>query len=454
MDKKDILKNWDSILNLLKENVNNDLLFNDFKNQVHVVDFHDHVIYFKVNEELKVIVEKNLAQTLNKLLDQYFNTHFQLVFLDPEQLKTYKEEIKDAQVTSGKLEGVNPKYSLDDYVLGQFNRSAILLFKKIIETNDISHTNPIFLYGSTGLGKTHLVMGFANSYHKAYPHKNIIYITAEQFIKKVLENLGKREQDLLWDDSPIENFKKEMGNFDVFIIDDIQYLSDKLKTNEIFFNIFNALINEDKLVIITSDASPDKLRGFHERMISRFASGITLKIDLPEPEALKNILNKFLNTAHLKLTDNAIDFAIHYYNNDIRKLLGLANNIIISSSLNGQEIFDDQDLKMLLDLQANTPNDLNKEKYKIENLISTVAKMFSIKVSDLTGKSRKSEIVNARHIAIYILRKHFNLPLKTIGNFFGSRNHSTIKSSYDKIEEKIQKEPDFSNTINQIIKQI
>ena len=189
-------------------------------------------------------------------------------------------------------------------------------------------------------------------------------------------------------------------------------------------------------------------------MISRFASGITVRIDHPDLEVLKTILLNFLKKSDLKVLDEAIDLAVHYYDNDIRKLLGLANNIIMNATLTQKDFFNVDDIKEILDLQSSAPNDINKETYKVENLISAVAKMYSIKITDLTGKSRKNEIVIPRHIAMYILRKHFNLSLQVIGDFFSGRNHSTIKSAVDKIEKKINEEPDFSNTINQIIKKI
>lgn len=346
---------------------------------------------------------------------------------------------------------LNKSLNFNNYIIGEFNKNAYSLIKEIVE-NGRSDFNPIFIYSSTGLGKTHLTSALANSYQQKFPNKSVCYIDAINFTKEIF-------QAIQHGGNKIEELKEQFSNYDLLIIDDVQYLADKTKTNEVLFHIFNNLIKNNKILIMTADKSPDNLHGFEERMISRFASGITTKIKNPDEETIKKIIIETINSTNLIMDDSSYQFIYQWFNNDIRILIGALNKIIFFSKNSNSRTIDENTIKEILDIESKVNiiknNSANKEKYINPGaIINNVAKLYNLSINDITGESRKKEIVFARHIIMYILKQEFNMSYKEIGSLLGNRDHTTVMNGVEKTKELILKDKELKNVINTIIKKI
>lgn len=451
MDKNQLNSAWDNILKHLKNQINNDQLYIDFKQKVVPFNIFNQKLYLVCDNPFKKIVENQIYNNLKEIVQDILGSEYVLHIIETNEIKSVQEnDLMQKKV--GHIKGSTSKYRLEQYIVGQFNKLAHKLLNEILEKNKHQY-NPIFIYSDTGLGKTHLICGFANKYFESNPDKNIIYMTAEEFARIVHDLFLKKDiSNVLFDGEHIENFKNMMKEYDVLIIDDIQFLSQKIKTNEIFFNIFNALVDENKLIILTSDKSPEKLDGFDSRMISRFSSGVSVKINNPDAETLKVILKERIQSSNLKITDAALDLSVSYFYKDIRKLLGLTNNIFVYSLENeDKRVINDSDIKEVLDIQNVSKDPWSQIKINPNVIISAVAGFYNVKQSDIISPSRKKEHVNPRDFIIYILRDSLGMGYKEIGTYLGNRSHSTIMSAFEKMNEKIKQDSGLLKIVNEII---
>ena len=451
-NKEQLTKFWTDTINNYYNNLNNPLLFHDIFLPTKVHDLIDNTLYILVTDDFaKNQLEMNRL-SLEEVFSRMSNKSFKLAFITKEEIplvnstnesNQQKELIKNEQKMF-----IESNLNFGNYVVGDFNRNAYKLITQILTTGQ-SLFNPIFIYSHTGLGKTHLISAFANEYIKRFDNKTLFYIDSSNFTKEILDALYKGSND-------IEALKQRYSNYDVLMIDDVQYLSEKAKTNEIFFNIFNNLIRSQKIIIMTSDRAPDQLNGFEDRMISRFASGISINIKEPDKESLKSIIQNYISGKDIKLTDAAMNFILNYFNTDIRKLIGIINKLIFFISIENEPIIiDEKAIVNILDLE--NANITNKKKTLVINpnsVISAVSKLYNLKLQDIIGNSRKKEHTTARHIAMYILRVEYNFSFKEIGSLMNNRDHTTVINAVEKIKEQISKDKDLKEVITTLVKSL
>lgn len=340
---------------------------------------------------------------------------------------------------------LNPKFTFETFVVGDSNRLAVVSAHAVAENPGSIH-NPLFLYGRSGIGKTHLMHAIGN-YIVAHSNKKVLYVTSNEFVEDYtgIASLEKGINSM----SYAKNFKDKYKNVDVLIIDDIQFLVGADKSQQEFFHTFNALYQSNKQIIISSDRSPDDLKKIEDRLRSRFMWG--LPVDIYPPDfalRCKIIHNKIKNTSlEDRLNEEVIEYIANSCQNDIRFIEGTINRLMAYTAMMVPDKIDlnfaIEALKDYLSVNIYADNSISK-------IQKAVADYFGITVSDLKSKKKVANISKPRHIAIYLCRVETDEKLERIGLEFGGRDHSTISASYDKITNDLKKDDKLNNVIKEI----
>jgi chromosomal replication initiator protein len=332
---------------------------------------------------------------------------------------------------------LNSKYKFSNFIVGSHNELAHAAALSIIE-NPGTRFNPLFIYGGTGLGKTHLLHAIGNEMKLKYPNKKIRYVTSEKFTEEVVN--GMRHQNL-------DEFKEKYRTLDLLLIDDVQFLSGKEKTQEELFHTFNVLADKNSQVVFSSDRPPKAIPGIEERLLSRFSGGMQADIKTPDFETRVAILKAKLSqqAGEISLDERIIEFIASKIQKNIRELEGALNKVIGYIRLK-REIPSFQELEKILGEITTGPTRLISYK----TLIRTVAEFYEISEKDLITNSRKKDIVKPRQVAMYLLREDLKYSFPTIGEKFGGKDHTTVIHAYNKIAKEIQQDHQLMNEIETI----
>ncbi len=307
---------------------------------------------------------------------------------------------------------LNPNYTFDGFIEGDYNRLAKSAAQAVAKKPGGTSFNPLMIYGGVGLGKTHVVQALGNELKANFADKFVLYVSSERFTTQFIEALRNNS---------LQDFSHFYLKADLLILDDVQFLAGKEKTQEIFFHIFNHLHQTGKQIVMTSDRSPRELKGLQERLLSRFKWGLTADLQQPDFETRVAIIQTKLTADGLYLADELIQYIAHSVDTNIRELEGVLISLVAHASLNKQEI----DLELTKQVLKNIVQEIHTE-VNVDYLQKTVAGHYKIPLEQLKSKSRKREIVTARQVAMYLAKKHTNHSLKSIGHYFGGRDHSTV----------------------------
>ena len=324
-----------------------------------------------------------------------------------------------------KSDNLNPRYTFDSFVVGDFNEVAYSAAQAIIKKFPETAYNPYFIYGNTGFGKTHLIQSIGNHIKKEFPEKKVFYLTTDKFQMEVVEQVGKSNR--------ANDFKNKYRKYDVLIIDDVHFLSKKEKTQEELFHLFNYLYNNNKMIILSSDKHPNQIQDIEDRLRSRFNAGMAVDIQAPDYESRVQILTRKAEMNSLFLSEKIIDFVATSVNGNIRELEGVFNSILLKSEMKGREI----SLNEVKDLVKN--NIKKKKVLKVEEVVKIVSDYYNIDEENVYRKIRKKEFVKPRQLIMYILREDFKISFPTIGEKLGGRDHTTVMHSCDKVREDMEK---------------
>lgn len=335
---------------------------------------------------------------------------------------------------------LHPKYTFKNLIVGNSNNFAYAAALGIIKNPGVAY-NPLFIWGPPGVGKTHLMQAIGHELLKNNPSLKIKYFPAETFGNEAISSMKSKS---------MEQFKKKYRNFDCILVDDIQFIAGKEYIQEEFFHTFNSLHMEGKQVILTSDRKPSDINNLSDRLVSRFMGGLTVDIQLPDFEMRTAIINQRLEEKGLNITSEAASFLAQNINSNIRDIEGKIQEISIQSIT--------QNIKEInIDFIKNNNKELSSEKtfsnsnkLNSRHIISICSKFFNIKTTDLCGKSRKKELVFARHVTAYLLLNEIKLPLKEVGDILGGRDHTSIMHARDKIASDFSTNPQINQIINQI----
>ena len=335
---------------------------------------------------------------------------------------------------------LNLNYTFDNYIEGDCNRLARSAGLAISKKPGGTSFNPLVIFGAVGLGKTHLGHAIGNEVIKGMPDKAVLYVSSEKFTNQIIQAIKN-------------NAINDLVNFyqliDVLIVDDIQFLANKQKTQEIFFHIFNQLHQNGKQIVLTSDRPPKDLDGMEERLISRFKWGLSADLQAPDLETRIAILEAKMSQEGIEIPQDVTEFICYNIKNNIRELEGVLVSLVAQSSLNQQEI----DIELAKRVIRNFVRQINKE-ITVDYIQKLVAEHFGLGVDKLQGKTRKRQVVIARQLSMYLAKNLTDKSLKAIGEIFGGRDHSTVIYSCKTVQDLMETDTIFKDTVSDLEKKI
>ncbi len=350
-------------------------------------------------------------------------------------IKTFSEgQLEFDEVLINKEANLNPRYTFDTFIVGSFNELANAAALAVTKNLGSSY-NPLFIYGGTGLGKTHLLQAIGNKLKKENPALKVQYLTSEKFSNEFV---------VAMQNNAFTPFKEKYRQHDLLIIDDIQFFSGKMKLQEEFFHLFNSLYEAGKQIVFSSDKSPKVIPELEDRLRSRFEGGMIADISPPEYEARLAILKAKAAQKDAIFADEILDYIAKNIQSNIRELEGALQSILAHAKLLGKipSLYETKEL-----LQKNIKV---RKKTTIAHLIKTVAEFYNISEKEIFEKTRKKQIVIPRQIAMYLLREDFNTSYPCIGEKFGGKDHTTVIHAYEKIAENIKNSDRIKDEVRQI----
>ncbi len=332
-----------------------------------------------------------------------------------------------------KDDNLNPRYTFETFVIGPFNELAHAAAQAVI-TKPASY-NPLFFYGDTGRGKTHLLQAIGNHIKKENPNKKVFYLASEKFYNEYSQAVQEGK---------ISAFKDKYKKYDLFIMDDIQFLAKKEKTQEELFHLFNDLYENGKQIVFSSDQHPNYIEDLEDRLKSRFVSGMIVDIPAPDYESRTAIIKNKLSQRKFFLKDEAIDYLASAVEGNIREIEGVLNSIVCQTNLKGKDL-DINDIKHLIKDTAKPIKNVS-----VKEVVKVVAKFYDIQEGEITNKSRKKEVVKPRQVVMYLLREDFSISYPSIGQKLGGRDHTTVIHSCEKVKNDLKNDASLLQEINQI----
>lgn len=371
-----------------------------------------------------------------------------LNFVLSSKIENSFSTVSDGDSLIGKYPFLNSGHSFETFVVSSSNSMAHAASLCVAENPTSQIYNPLFIYGGSGLGKTHLMHSIARYIIETRPELKVMYIASEAFTNEVIEAI--RTNKVKGDSSATANLKKKYRNVDVLLIDDIQFIIGKESTQEEFFHTFNTLYEEGKQIVISSDKPPREMDLLEERLRSRFVWGLPVDIQPPDYETSMAILRRRQENEAIQLNDKILNYIASNIKSNVRDLEGAYNRIILYSRLHREHITLELAEKALKDIIS--PND--KVSITIEYIIDIVTEHFNLEDGVLLSSRRSKDIVYPRHICMYLCKQLTDSPLTVIGEKLGKRDHTTVINGINKIESQINVDNSLQNTINVLKKKI
>lgn len=446
-----ILARWNDILNILEnEHGISHIMIHTWIEPLNVYSVEDNKVYFTLDEKygqrgIEFLKKKLFDIYLETVLRELFqNDSIQVIFTlqsvmkEEEKQPTYTEDYNEAISKSN----LRPDYTFENFIVGESNKHAHATCLAVADSPGQDKFNPLFLYGESGLGKTHLMQSIAHYILQHNSNMKVLYVSSNQFTNEIIEAIAKKTT---------EEFRNKYRKVDVLLIDDIQYLIGKDSTQNEFFDTFNALHDEGKQIILSSDKPPKEIKTLDVRYRSRFEWGVPIDIHAPDYETRMAILKNKAEIKGLKnISEPIFEYIAKNITYNVRELEGALNKLSIYSELGHIKITEDLAKNILKDLIS------KDEKVTItpDLIINTVSEHLNISVNDIISTKRSQDIATARQISMYLCRKYTDKGLKSIGDSFGGKDHSTVHSNIQKVEEKIDKDPEFAEMVDVIIKKL
>lgn len=331
---------------------------------------------------------------------------------------------------------LNSNYSFDNYIEGDCNRLARSAGMAVAQRPGVTSFNPLLIYGGVGLGKTHLVQAIGNHIKGHYRDKSVLYVSSEKFTNQFINAIKS---------NTLQDFTDFYMKVDTLILDDVQFLSGKEKTQDTFFHIFNHLHQSGRQIIMTSDRRPSELQGLQDRLLSRFKWGLTADLQQPDLETRIAIIQRKLQAEGIYIDAGVIEYVAHSVNTNVRELEGVIISLMAQASLVRRDIDLELAKSVLKDIVTSEEREVN-----IDTIQDLVADYYDVTVADLKSKSRKKELVYPRQVAMYFAKEFTNLSLKSIGYHFGGRDHSTVIHAIQTISDLMEQEDAVKEAVQKI----
>ena len=444
---------WKNFLERIKENISS-FSFETWFKETKLFDLSDNTAIVIVPMKLHI---KHLTDNYKDLMEKIFNsltgTNFNFVFKLEDEVEQKKQKIiEDIQegvpYQSAEDANLNPNHTFENFIVGSSNKFAFVAAQAVAEKPGKAY-NPLFLYSKSGLGKTHLMQAIGN-YILENSNKKVLYISSDKFVNDFINAVRNNDKNNF---DKIDNFKNRYRNIDVLIIDDIQFLGTATKGQEEFFHTFNELYNSNKQIIIASDRSVDDLKMLENRLLTRFNWGLTANITPPDFELRMNIIKKKIShqEAAQDVPDNVIEYIANSFDSDVRQLEGAITRVFAYALMMNKG-------KVTLDIAVEALKDqlIDRSVYKndVHRIQRVVCDYFKVNIEDLKGKKRSQNINYPRQVAIYLCRTMTTESFPKIGTYFGGRDHSTIISAFQKIEEELRENEQLKNIIEELKKNL
>lgn len=458
---------WQETLNKIKEKLSNpsfNTWFSDTK-PVHLTE-NNHLLIKVPNNFIKDWLEQRYLALIGEIIFSLTKNKCTIKFLTPEELEKEMNKINSQTNSESKTDyknrdannnknktpdiknnntdfaGLNPKYTFDTFVVGNSNRFAHAASLAVAEAPAKAY-NPLFIYGDVGLGKTHLMQAIAHFILDHTPESKVMYVSSETFTNELINAIK---------DDRTREVREKYRNIDILLVDDIQFLAGKERTQEEFFHTFNALHESNRQLIISSDRPPKEIPTLEDRLRSRFEWGLITDMQKPDLETRIAILRKKADLVELSVPNEVIIYIANQIQSNIRELEGALIKVIAYSSLVDKEIDTDLAQEALKDLIAK-----KNESFKvidIDLIKKIVIDYYNLKMDDMNSKKRTQNIAFPRQIAMYLARELTDLSLPQIGEEFGGRDHTTVLHAHNKVDKKYKDEIDFKTTIDKLIERI
>ena len=424
---------WQLVQEELKKQVT-EVAYNVWLSPLEFVKFENDTVYLSISEFKKNIIADKFMNSLTGAFESILGFKVEIVFLVPGEVKTQeKSQSEEAQ-------SFEHDYTFDNFITGPSNRFAHAAALNVANNPGITY-NPLFIYGHSGLGKTHLLLAIMNEIKQQRPDAKIIYTSGELFTNELIYYIGNHNTYA---------FHEKYRNCDVLLVDDIQFIAKTETTQEEFFHTFNALKNNGSQIVLTSDRPPREMMTLEERLRTRFEMGLIADVQPPTLETRMAIVKKKSDDLNIILSDEVVKFIAENIKKNIRQLEGIVKKICAYRDVEGTS----PSIAVAKRAISDIINDNQPTPVTVENIINEVARTFDVSAADIRSSKKSANISLARQVAIYIVDRVTGLSLKAIGNEFGNKHHSTIIYSLKESKAKIEKDVALKATVEDIIKNV
>ena len=441
-----LTETWEKAINIIKGELT-EVSFNTWIKSINPISLENNSLKLAVpNDFTKGILESRykdlIVNALKLLTSKKYNIDFIVTTEEKieENQKNHNNEKSNIVVNDEMSTMLNPKYTFDSFVIGNSNRFAHAASLAVAESPAKAY-NPLFIYGGVGLGKTHLMHAIGHYILNNNPKSQVVYVSSEKFTNELINSIK--------DDKNVE-FRNKYRNIDILLVDDIQFIAGKERTQEEFFHTFNALYEANKQIIISSDRPPKEIPTLEDRLRSRFEWGLIADIQAPDFETRMAILKKKADVEKLNIPNEVMVYIATKIKSNIRELEGALIRIVAFSSLTNKEISVDLASEALKDIISSKQT----RQVTIDIIQEVVANYYNLKIEDLKSARRTRNIAFPRQIAMYLSRKLTDMSLPNIGEEFGGRDHTTVIHAYEKISNNLKKDESLQNAIKELNKRI
>lgn len=439
MENYEIL--WNNALEALRRTVSS-IAYSTYIQKITPVDLEGRKLVLNVPTEL--FAREISSRLLDKILQALKTvetgvTSIKLTVGDSDKDYLHKDDAVEPLLESS-ME-INPRYTFDSFVVGSSNKFLYSAAKAVADDPGKNY-NPLFIYGGAGLGKTHIMHAIANHVKKENPTANVLYATCEKFTNDLITIIRQGKGSA----SGTQEFRNRYRNVDVLIIDDVQFLANKEATQEEFFHTFNELYSQEKQIILSADCHPSQIATLSERLKTRFEGGLMAQVLSPDIETKIAILQRKAEERKYIINTEVANYLAENSSSDVRSLEGLLNKVIFASLLHESPIT----IPLAMEAIKQSVSSENKEVMTTTNVINIVCNFYNISKADLLGKKRNKELVEPRQICMYLMTELLSVPLMTIGQAMGGRDHTTVIHARDKVSELIKTNDRVATEVNDL----
>ena len=424
---------WEKVLVLMQAEMTA-VTINTWFDDVQAVALEDtRLVLYSPTEFKRNIISSRYVPTIQKALRELFSFDFQVEVLDEAGMERYRQDQSDDRFLAG-----SEQYTFENFVVGSSNKFAYNAARAVAEAPGMSY-NPLFIYGQSGLGKTHLLYAIAHKVHENHPEYRVVYIKSEDFVNELITNLRRQEYYM-------QEFRDKYRNVDLFLMDDVQFIAGKDRSEEELFHTFNTLHEQKKQIVFTSDRPPQEMLRMEERLKTRFEWGLSVDIQPPDYETRVAIIkNKAINRG-ISIPDPVLNYVADNITANVLQIEGVVNKILALHELMGEQVDVETTIRAVRDILRQKADFLPSA----DVIIQEVARYYEMDSETLRGQSQNKETATARNVAMYIIREMTNLSLQEIGKEFGGRHHSTVLNSINRVEKMMKQQPEMSEIIRDI----